>query len=254
MKFDTAELEKMVDETPATEQTRAFVDQLEADNEVLFTASEQQIEAYYKSITDKATLTKHFTGRMVNERMNLVEISKAISEMPATTSVKELQLLSRQASDEAKHFKMVKEVIEHITGEEVDLQAAVDSWETRVKNKGASLINEFDAHNDEIALALYQMCAEGRAEAVWNQMAETIKDEFISTRYAEIAKDEGFHSKIGAWKLEQLVETPEAQAHAAELVAKMRKELYRISCAGTKFVPEAKQLMEQAYDMEIVIA
>jgi rubrerythrin len=233
---------------------KQFVKELEQGNEALFKASAMQVKAYFESEPSQAELVDHFTGRMVNERMNLVEISRAISEMPATTSVKELQLLSRQASDEAKHFKMVKEVIEHITGEEVDLQAAVDSWETRVKNKGASLINEFDAHNDGIAMALYQMCAEGRAEAVWNQMAETIKDEFISTRYAEIARDEGFHSKIGAWKLEQLVETPEAQAHAAELVAKMRKELYRISCAGTKYVPEAKQLMEQAYDMEIAIA
>ena len=233
---------------------KQFVQELEQGNEALFKASAMQVKAYFESEPSQAELVDHFTGRMVNERMNLVEISKAISEMPATTSVKELQLLSRQASDEAKHFRMVKEVIEHITGKEVDLQAAVDSWETRVKNKGASLINEFDAHNDAIAMALYQMCAEGRAEAVWNQMAETIKDEFISTRYAEIAKDEGFHSKIGAWKLEQLVETPEAQAHAAELVSKMRKELYRISCAGTKYVPEAKQLMEQAYDMEIVIA
>jgi len=234
--------------------SKQFVAKIVADNQALFKASQHNVKAYFDSKPAQEELVEHFIGRMVNERMNLVEISKAISEMPATTSVKELQLLSRQASDEAKHFKMVKEVIEHITGEEVDLQAAVDSWETRIKNKGASLINEFDAHNDAIALALYQMCAEGRAEAVWNQMAETIKDEFISTRYAEIARDEGLHSKIGAWKLEQLVETPEAQAHAAELVAKMRKELYRISCAGTKFVPEAKQLMEQAYDMEIAIA
>ena len=233
---------------------KQFVQELEQGNEALFKASAMQVKAYFESEPSQAELVDHFTGRMVKERMNLVEISRAISEMPATTSVKELQLLSRQASDEAKHFRMVKEVIEHITGEEVDLQVAVDSWETRVKNKGASLINEFDAHNDEIALALYQMCAEGRAEAVWNQMAETIKDEFISTRYAEIARDEGLHSKIGSWKLEQLVETPEAQAHATELVAKMRKELYRISCAGTKFVPEAKQLIEQAYGETDVFA
>jgi rubrerythrin len=179
--------------------------------------------------------------------MNLVEISKAISEMPADADVKELQLLSKQAYDEAVHFRLVKEVIEHITGEEVDLQEAQDGWATRIKNKGASLINEFNCHDDPIALALYQMTAEGRAGAVWNQMAETIQDEFISRRYARIAKDETFHSTIGARKLEQLVNTPEAQAHAEEVVGKMRKELYRISCAGTKALPEARALVEEAY-------
>jgi rubrerythrin len=229
---------------------KEFVKELEQGNSTLFKASAMQVKAYFESQPSKEELVDHFTGRMVNERMNLVEISKAISEMPATASVKELQLLSRQASDEAKHYKMVKEVIEHMTGEEVDLQAANDSWETRVKNKGASLINQFNAHEDPIALALYQVIAEGRAEAVWNQMAETIKDEFISTRYAEIATDEGLHSKIGSWKLEQLVDTPEAQQHAIELAGKMRKELYRISAAGTKYVPEARKMMEEEYGFE----
>jgi rubrerythrin len=226
---------------------KQFVEQIARENEALFKASAMQVKAYFESKPSKEELVDHFTGRMVNERMNLVEISKAISEMPATTSVEELQLLSKQAQDEAVHYTLVKEVIEHLTGQPVDLQAAVDSWETRVKNKGASLINAFNAHEDQIALALYQMCAEGRAGAVWEQMAETIEDEFISTRYSKIAKDETFHSKIGAWKLEQLVATPEAQAHAVELVGKMRKELYRISCAGTKAVAEARKLVEDAY-------
>jgi rubrerythrin len=230
---------------------KQFVKELAEDNNALFQASAMQVKAYFESDISKEELVDHFTGRMVNERMNLVEISKAISELPATTSVEELTLLSKQAQDEAKHYKLVKEVIEHMTGEEVDLQKAVDSWETRVKNKGASLINQFDCHNDPIALALYQMCAEGRAGAVWNQMAETIEDEFISKRYAKIARDEIFHSKIGAWKLEQLVDTPEAQAHATELVAKMRKELYRISAAGTKYVPEARELMEKSYNYTV---
>ena len=226
---------------------KEFVANIANNNQALFQASAMQVKAYFESDLSKDELIDHFTGRMVNERMNLVEISKAISEMPADTSVEELHLLSKQALDEAKHYRMVKEVIEHLTGEEVDLQAATDSWETRVKNKGASLIKEFNCHDDPIALALYQMCAEGRAGAVWRQMAETIEDDFISSRYAKIAKDETFHSKIGAWKLEQLCDTPEAQAHATELVGKMRKELYRISCAGTKAVAEARQLVEDAY-------
>lgn len=224
-----------------------FVNELAKSNETLFKASAMQVKAYFESDLSTEELVDHFTGRMVNERMNLVEISKKIAEMPADADVEELQLLSKQAHDEAKHYSMVKEVIEHITGKEVDLQAAVDSWETRVKNKGASLINQFNAHEDEIALALYQMCAEGRAGAVWNQMAETIEDDFISHRYAKIARDEIFHSKIGAWKLKKLVTTQEAQDHAENLAHEMRKELYRISCDGTKMVPEAREMMEQVY-------
>jgi hypothetical protein len=119
-----------------------------------------------------------------------------------------------------------------------------------LKNKGASLIAKYNAHEDEIALALYQTIAEGRAEAVWNQMAETIEDEFISHRYAKIARDEGFHSNIGKWKLEQLVTTPETQAHAAKVAMEMRKDLYAISAKGTKFLPEAAALVEEAYDFK----
>jgi len=229
------------------QNAKEFVAKIAADNQTLFKASAMQTKAYFEQELSKEELVDHFTGRMVNERMNLVEIAKAISEMPADADVEELQLLSKQAHDEAVHFRLVKEVIEHITGKDVDLQAAQDSWATRIKNKGASLINEFNCHEDPIALALYQMTAEGRAGAVWNQMAETIQDEFIAGRYAKIARDETFHSTIGARKLEQLVDTPEAQAHAEELVGKMRKELYRISCAGTKALPEARALIEQSY-------
>jgi len=85
-------------------------------------------------------------------------------------------------------------------------------------------------------------------------MAETIEDDFISSRYAKIARDEGFHSNIGKWKLEQLVTTPEAQAHAAQLADQMRKDLYAISAKNTKFVPEAAALVEEAYDYKFAMA
>jgi hypothetical protein len=81
-------------------------------------------------------------------------------------------------------------------------------------------------------------------------MAECIEDEFISKSYAKIAKDEGFHSNIGKWKLEQLVDTPEAQARALALADQMRKKLYKISCINTKPVPEAREMMEKAYNYE----
>lgn len=233
---------------------KEFVSELAAANEPLFKASAMQVKAYFESNPSKETLVDHFTGRMVNERMNLIEISKKIADMPLSTSTEELQLLSKQALDEAQHYRMVKEVIEHITGEEVDLEAAAASWETRVKNKGASLLDKYEAQTDDLALALYQTIAEGRAEAVWNQMAETIEDDFISHRYAKIARDEGFHSNIGKWKLEQLVTTPEAQARATELANQMRKDLYAISAKGTTFLPEAAKIVEEAYDYKFEMA
>lgn len=227
---------------------KQFVKELVENNQTLFKASAMQVKAYFESEPSKEALVDHFTGRMVNERMNLIEISKKISEMPLDTSTEELQLLAKQALDESQHYRMVREVIEHLTGEEVDLEAACNSWETRITSKGAALIEKYEAHSDPIALALYQCIAEGRAEAVWDQMAETIDDDFISTRYAKIARDEGFHSNIGKWKLEQLVTTPEAQQRALDLAMEMRKDLYRISCINTKAVPEAREMMEKAYN------
>jgi rubrerythrin len=91
------------------------------------------------------------------------------------------------------------------------------------------------------------LVAEGRAEAVWNQMAECIEDEFISSAYAKIAKDEGFHSKIGARALEKLVTTAEEQARIEALVAQMRKDLYDISCKNTTAAQDGKQLVADAY-------
>jgi len=226
---------------------KQFVKELEQGNEALFKASAMQVKAYFESEPDLSELVDHFTGRMVNERMNLVEISKAISEMPATTSVKELQLLSRQASDEAKHFKMVKEVIEHITGAPVDVEAAIAKEAAKPTAKGAGLLAKYEAENDPVALAAYQLVAEGRAEAVWNTMAECIEDEFISKSYAKIAKDEGFHSKIGARKLEQLVTDAEVAAKVETLVSAMRKDLYEISCKNTVAAEAGKELVADAY-------
>lgn len=44
---------------------------------------------------------------MVNERMNMTEISQRVANMPADADPAEIQLLSKQAFDEAVHFKMV---------------------------------------------------------------------------------------------------------------------------------------------------
>ena len=100
-----------------------FVAKIVADNQALFQASQHNVKAYFDSKPPQAELVEHFIGRMVNERMNMVEISKAIADMPADTDPVELQLLTQQAADEAIHFRLVKEVIEHIQGSPVDVAA-----------------------------------------------------------------------------------------------------------------------------------
>jgi rubrerythrin len=206
-----------------------------------------QVEAYFASNPTTEQLVEHFTGRMVNERMNMVEISAKVAGMPASATTEELTLLTKQAQDEANHFRMVKEVIEHITGETLDVEAAIAEETAKPTAKGAALLAKYEAQNDPLALAAYQFIAEGRAERVWNKMAECIQDEFISTTYAKIARDEGFHSKIGARALELLATDAETQARVEHIARTMRMDLFAVSCMNTTATPEAVKLMDAAY-------
>jgi rubrerythrin len=226
---------------------KQFVKKLVEDNQALFKASQHNVKEYFDSKPPQAELVEHFVGRMVNERMNMVEISQAIAQMPADTPTEELELLTRQAQDEARHFRMVKEVIEHMTGKPLDVAAAIAAEAAKPTAKGAGLLAKYGAETDPVALAAYQLVAEGRAEAVWNQMADCIEDEFISTSYAKIARDEGFHANIGGWKLEKLVQDTATQARVEDLVAKMRRDLYDISCRNTTAAAAGRQLVAEAY-------
>jgi len=227
--------------------SKEFVAKIVADNQALFQASQHNVKAYFDSKPAQEELVEHFIGRMVNERMNMVEISQAIATMPADADPVELQLLTQQAADEAVHFRMVKEVIEHITGAPVDVEAAIAREAAKPTAKGAGLLAKYEAENDPVALAAYQLVAEGRAEAVWNTMAECVEDEFIRKSYAKIAKDEGFHAKIGARKLEQLITDAEVAAKVETLVSAMRKDLYEISCKNTVAAEAGKELVADAY-------
>lgn len=227
--------------------SKEFVAQIVADNQALFKASQINVKAYFDSKPAQEELVEHFIGRMVNERMNMVEISNAIANMPADADPVELELLTKQAMDEAVHFRLVKEVIEHIQGSPVDVEVAIAREAAKPTAKGAGLLAKYGAENDPIALAAYQLVAEGRAEAVWNQMADCIKDEFVSKAYAKIAKDEGFHSKIGARKLEQLLVSESDQARAQTLVEALRKDLYEISCKNTVAAEAGRELVADAY-------
>jgi len=225
---------------------KKFVAQIVADNQALFEASKHNVKEYFDSKPAQEELVQHFIGRMVNERMNMVEISNTIANLPADTDPVELELLTKQAMDEAIHFRLVKEVIEHIQGSPVDVEAAIAAEAAKPTAKGAGLLAKYGAENDPVALAAYQLVAEGRAEAVWDQMANCIEDEFISRTYAKIARDEGFHSNIGARKLAQLITEDNAES-VQTLVAAMRKDLYEISCKNTVAAESGKQLVADAY-------
>ena len=226
---------------------KQFVQKIVNDNQALFKASQLNVKDYFDSKPSQQELVDHFIGRMVNERMNMVEISQTIANLPADTDPVELQLLTQQAHDEAVHFRLVKEVIEHISGEKLDVEKAIADEAVANTAKGASLLAKYEAETDKAALAAYQLVAEGRAEAVWDQMAECIEDEFISGAYAKIARDEGFHSKIGARKLEQLAQDEATQTRIQTLVEKMRKDLYDISCKNTVAAEAGKELVADAY-------
>jgi rubrerythrin len=224
-----------------------FVKKIRNENQALFEASKMNVKAYFENDLSKEEMVDHFIGRMVNERMNMSEISAQIASAEDDADPRELELLSKQAADEAKHYRMVKEVIEHITGEEVDAVTAIRKEREMDTAKGASLLEKYDAENDEAALAAYQLVAEGRAEAVWNQMADTIEDSFISGRYREIAKDEGFHSGIGGYKLRKVATDEKTQSRVLRIIEAMRKDLFEISCANTVEAKGSRELVNAAY-------
>jgi len=226
---------------------KEFADKIRAENKALFDASRLNVREYFDSKPSQEELVEHFTGRMVNERMNMVEISATVANLPANTDVQELELLTKQAQDEALHFRMVKDVIEHITGETLDVEAAIEAEAAKPTAKGADLLEAYEASTDKAALAAYQLVAEGRAEAVWQEMADCIEDEYIAKAYAKIARDEGFHSNIGGLSLAKLAVTSEEQARISGLVDQMRKDLFNISCVNTTVTAEAKELVSEAY-------
>lgn len=213
---------------------KEFVKKIKEDNADLFEQSRINVRRFFASNPSKEHMVEHFRGRMVNEAMNMKAIAAEVAAAPASMDVTELELLTKQAQDEAKHFRMVKEVIEHISGETVDVDAAFAAEAAAPQAKGATLLDKYGASEDPAALAAYQLVAEGRAEAVWNEMAECVEDEFISSRYAAIAKDEGFHANIGGWKLEKLVEgAADLQERILAMVAQMRSDLLEISNKNT---------------------
>ena len=52
---------------------KEFVAKIKKENQALFNASQINVKAYFDSKPAQEELVQHFIGRMVNERMNMVE-------------------------------------------------------------------------------------------------------------------------------------------------------------------------------------
>ena len=223
------------------------VDQIWEDTEVLYRASELQIKAFYDSKPAKEHLVKNFTRRMVNERMNLTEIMKSVANSDASADPKELMSLCKQALDEANHFRMVRDVVEYIGEEKVDIGSTVTRELEDTFVKGAKLLKKYNCENDPIALALYQAIVEGQASRNWQMMADCLTDPFLANTYAKIAADERFHSKIGKTQLVKLLDTEEKQQYARTIADQMRKDMFQVNCNGTMRIEESRQMVEDFY-------
>ena len=236
---------------------KEFVKHVEEKIEPLLRASELQTAAYFRNQPDLDDAIHHFKRRMFNERMNVVEIAKTLADLPASTDPVQIKLLSKQVLDEAKHYDMVRNVIEYLTGspmsdQEIEEEFAWQMKPENVKAKGASLFEEIGAEGDETLTAVYQFVAEGRAGRVWFAMANSIDDPVVKRTYSKIAKDETFHSKIGARTMERTCHLNEAEQNKVlEALPKMFERMYWINCMGHEALPETAKMMEEAYGIDL---
>ena len=230
---------------------KELVNKIREDNKPLFEASQMNITHWFKDpARTKEDYLLHFQGRLANEYMNMVGISASIAKLATDTSVEDMMLLTKQAQDEANHFRIVKEVIEHIAGEEINTQEYLDrEFARKADDKGARALKSYDVENDPVALAVYQLVAEGRAASSWECMSKIdAYDEVVAKKYSKIAADEKFHSNIGANSLAKLVDAdPSVAERALEMASKMRKDLYEIIIGNTCDTPAARELAATAY-------
>ena len=162
------------------------------------------------------------------------EVKRSVGRPPKANLLSETQEITAMTTENPAKSRGLRE-------------AAIRAEQAKPTAKGAALLAKYEAETDELALAVYQFIAEGRAERNWDMMASCIEDSFVSSRYAKIARDEGFHASIGARKLESLCTDAGTQARATQLAQQMRKDLYDISCANSKSTVASQQVVAEAY-------
>lgn len=218
---------------------KEFTAKLAEQCEPLYQHHEQAVAEYFANKPSKEDMIGYFSRRMINERINCIQLAKRVGSLPMDTSAEEMFLLSKQAHDEAKHFWYVKEIVEDMLGHEVDVDATFEKIkEEQLKQeedgydrfRPAELLEHFECSEDPVALAVYQYIAEGMAHRNWVMQAECAPNELIAEKYAEIAKDEKFHASLGRAALEKLVVDPEVQARAQALADQFIAILWDLRC------------------------
>ena len=216
---------------------KEFTTKIAQDCEPLYQHQEQGVKNYFAAKPSKEEMIDYFSRRMVNERMNCVQLSKRVIALSPNSDVEVMFLLSKQAHDEAKHFWFLKDIVEDMLGHEVDVDAVVKSLQRKqladAENetiRPAELLEKFECSEDPLALAVYQYVAEGLAHRNWVMQAECAPNELIRTKYTEIAKDEKFHASIGRNALEKLVVDQETQDRATALASEFIDILWDLRC------------------------
>lgn len=216
---------------------KEFTDKLSQDCESLYQYHEQSVKSYFDAKPSKEQMIEYFSRRMINERINCIQLAKTVANLPPDTPPEEMFLLSKQAHDEAKHFWYVKEIVEDMLGHEVDVSATLErireqqlSGDEKETIRPASLLERFECSKDPLALAVYQFIAEGMAHRNWVMQAECAPNDLIKEKYAEIARDEKFHASLGRSALEKLVVDSETQNRAMELAQQVIDILWDLRC------------------------
>jgi rubrerythrin len=214
---------------------KQFVEDIAIRCEPLYQLHEQNVKKYFESQPSKQDMVEYFGRRMINERINCIELSRRVGSLPKNTSAEDMFLLSKQALDEAKHFWYVKDIVEDMLGHEVDVAETHEKIKQQqlsgdARALPAELLEKFECSQDPLNLAVYQYIAEGMAHRNWVMQAECAPNELIREKYTEIAQDEKFHASLGRRALEKLVVDEDTQTRATEIANEVVAILWQLGC------------------------
>lgn len=230
---------------------KQFVDELFEEFQTLAEVTQEMVRMYFAQpdvYDDPQRIADFFKLRLFNERWNMVELAKQVANLPVDTDPQQTKMLAKQVFDEADHFRMVVEVVEHLTGKPADLKDWDNTHGEPRLGYGAMLYGKYKAAEDPLVLATYQFMVEGQGSYVWAMMTEVANDPFITKRYAKIARDERFHMNLGRKSLEDMCQTEEAQTRVKQIASQLYWDLYETQCAC--LLPpssEAQRRMREAY-------
>jgi hypothetical protein len=215
---------------------KQFTAKIAQDCESLFQVHENSVKSYFDNKPSREEMIGYFSRRMINERINCIQLARRVSKCELDTSPEDMFILSKIAHDEAKHFWFLKEIVEDLSGHEADVAAIQESIRQEQLASGeddvrpAELLEYFECSEDPLALAVYQYIAEGLAHRNWAMQAKCAPNKLIADRYAEIARDEKFHASVGRASLEKLLVDEATQIRAQALTDQFVEVLWKLKC------------------------